>query len=39
MNNDFNNLLVGDFVLIDSNTNDQDNSKLYVKTESDWKFL
>lgn len=39
MNNDFNNLLVGDFVLIDSNTNDPDNSKLYVKTESDWKFL
>ena len=41
MEADLNNPLIeiGDFVLIDSNIQDPDNSKLYVKTETSWKYL
>lgn len=41
MEADLNNPLikVGNFVLIDSNVQDPDNSKLYVKTETSWKYL
>lgn len=41
MEADFNNPLIniGEFVIIDSNIQDPDNSKLYVKTENNYKYL
>ena len=39
MNNNKNSVAEGEFVIIASNTEDVDNSKLYVKTATDFKFL
>lgn len=39
MFNDKNNVEEGNFVLISSNVEDEDNAQLYVKSEDDFKFL
>lgn len=39
MNADKNNIKEGSFVIIASNTEDEDNSKLFVKTATEFKFL
>lgn len=39
MNADFDNMEVGDYVMIASSVNDEDNAKLYVKTDTEWVFI
>lgn len=39
MQNDFDNMQVGDYVMIASNVDDENNAKLYVKTDTAWVFI
>ena len=39
MNADFDNMEVGDYVMIASSVEDEDNAKLYVKTDTEWVFI
>ena len=39
MNADFDNMNVGDYVMIASSVEDEDNAKLYVKTDTEWTFI
>lgn len=39
MQNDFDNMQVGDYVMIASSVDDEDNAKLYVKTDTAWVFI
>lgn len=39
MQADFNNMEVGDYVMITSNIEVEDNAKLYSKTETEWVFI
>ena len=39
MNVDFDNMNVGDYVMIASSVEDEDNAKLYVKTDTEWTFI
>ena len=39
MNADFDNMEVGDYVMIASSVEDEDNAKLYVKTDTEWTFI
>ena len=39
MEADFDNMDVGDYVMIASSVNDEDNAKLYVKTDTEWVFI
>lgn len=39
MQNDFDNMQVGDYVMIASGVDDEDNAKLYVKTDTAWVFI
>jgi len=39
MEDDFDNMEVGDYVMIASDISDEDNAKLYVKTETEWVFI
>lgn len=39
MEADFDNMEVGDYVMIASSVEDEDNAKLYVKTDTEWVFI
>ena len=39
MEADFDNMEVGDYVMIASSVDDEDNAKLYVKTDTEWVFI
>ena len=39
MQNDFDNMQVGDYVMIASSVDDENNAKLYVKTDTAWVFI
>ena len=39
MQNDFDNMQVGDYVMIASSVDDENNAKLYVKTATAWVFI
>ena len=39
MQDDFDNMQVGDYVMIASSVDDEDNAKLYVKTDTAWVFI